>query len=232
MTPAEIATLAAAAGALLTAGATALRLRLDRRKSTGDLEISAAAAYKSLLSEVDGLRLRLDVAEERARKAEEHGRRCDVEVAQLRDELTALRAAFPAAAVALRLQSLTADLYDVLDKLSPLVLSSPADEGRLVFVNLQFAQALGRSRDEILNSGWRALIHPDDLASATGAEAAAWDRAVRTVNRYRHADGTYRVLRWWASRYLQGVAVSAVRFEAAVLEDCSPVAADQKGATA
>jgi PAS domain S-box-containing protein len=217
-TPAEVANLVIAGGALLTATVTALRFRVDKRKSTTEQELSVVAAYKSLLAEVEGLRKRLEGAEERARKAEEHGRRCDIEVGQLRDELAMMRATFPAVGVGLRLQNLTADLYDVLDKLSPLVISSPADEGRFVFVNAEFARCLGRSRDEILSTGWRSLVHPDDLECAVGAEAAAWDRAVRTVNRYRHADGTYRLLRWYSTRYLQGVAVSAVRFEPIVAE--------------
>jgi len=148
VTTAEIASLAAAGWAFITAAVTALRLCADQRKSAAGQEIAAGTAYRSLLSDVDGLRQRLDVAEERARKAEEHCRCCEIEVAPLRDELAALRSAFPAAAVALRRQNLTPDLFAVLDRLSPLVISSPADEGRLVFVNVAFCQGLGRARDE------------------------------------------------------------------------------------
>ena len=57
---------------------------------------------------------------------------------------------------------------------------------------------LGYTAEEMLSHPWLHFVHPDDIAQ-TVAEAAklkAGEKVLRFQNRYRHQDGSWRVLSW------------------------------------
>ena len=80
-----------------------------------------------------------------------------------------------------------------------------------LFVNRAFAAALGMDAAAVVATGWRALIHPEDLAEAARAEASAWSRDVAVVTRYRRGDGGWVTFRWYAPRYGGGVTLALAR---------------------
>lgn len=237
MTPAEVATMAMAAGALLTAAVAFFRFRVDRRKSTGDLEISAGDAYRSLLDMVDAVRKRLDVAEDRARGAEEHARRCDGDLAAAKDRIKTLegQVLFALGAGVLLSADVSLGLRRVLNALSdPAVLSSRRDGGTFEFANTAFLEALGMTLPEVLAAGWKGLCRPDYRQRTEAAEATAWSEPTEeVVNVFVGRRGPV-TLRWHFTSYsasgiafavakivsvtVPEVAVAAVRLEADVEE--------------
>jgi len=71
-------------------------------------------------------------------------------------------------------------------------------EGHFHQINDAFTRTLGYAQADLLERPWIDLVHPDDRA-ATQANADALYRNGRLtdfVNRYRHADGSYRLLEW------------------------------------
>lgn len=73
-------------------------------------------------------------------------------------------------------------------------------DGTIAAVNPAWATTLGWSDVELLGTSFFDLIHPDDF-DATRAEAERLAHGLTTLhfeNRYRHKDGTYRVLSWTA----------------------------------
>lgn len=113
-----------------------------------------------------------------------------------------------------------ATVGDVLDRLVCCVVVSSIEEGgQLVFVNHAFAAALGRSRAEIIDLGWRRLVHPEDQRSTQAAEGSAWSASLDGfVNRWRRVDGRWVQFRWYSTRYVRGISVSVVRDEGVVGE--------------
>jgi PAS domain-containing protein len=190
----------------------------DRRAARrDDLRESAEARAQLLidlqaaLDRAEQYRGRLEAAEEAGRAATVAERACRAEVAALAERLSHVEAALPLALTAARIQDWQS-LGEVLDRAAdPWVISSPAEEGRVLWVNRAFAAALGMEAAAIVAAGWRALIHPEDLAETERAEAGAWDGGVAVVNRYRHAAGRWVSLRWYAPRYEGGVTLALVR---------------------
>ncbi|UEM02582.1 PAS domain-containing protein [Skermanella rosea] len=73
-------------------------------------------------------------------------------------------------------------------------------DGRIVAVNPAWSTLLGWSEAELLSLSFLDLIHPDDRA-ATEGEAARLAKGLVTLrfeNRYRHKDGSYRLISWTA----------------------------------
>ncbi|HUF19220.1 MAG TPA: EAL domain-containing protein [Burkholderiales bacterium] len=72
-------------------------------------------------------------------------------------------------------------------------------DGWNTYVNQQWMDYTGLTREESLGNGWNAPFHPDDRQRAWGA----WQEAVNTVGNYsiecrlRRADAVYR---WWLVR--------------------------------
>ena len=132
MTPLDVvAPWALAAASLLTAAATLRRLRLDRAKANVDQEVSFASAARGLLADVEPLKDRLRISEERADKAEDHSERCERELAAGRERnstlearVSALETLLPLVLLGARLQECAADLCEVLDELGPCIISS------------------------------------------------------------------------------------------------------------
>ena len=85
------------------------------------------------------------------------------------------------------------ELRDVIDTISATVWSALPD-GSNNYVNKHFVEYSGLSRGTAAGSGWKAVIHPDDLER----HARKWKEAVATGKphenevRFRRSDGQYR----------------------------------------
>ena len=68
-------------------------------------------------------------------------------------------------------------------------------------VNPAFTSLLGWRESEVIGTSFIALVHPDDVASTLAEVAALGDgkTTFKFENRYRHHDGSYRILAWSAS---------------------------------
>lgn len=73
-------------------------------------------------------------------------------------------------------------------------------DGIITAVNPAWTQALGWSEQELLNSQFLTLVHPDDLESTLGAMSGleSGQNIPHFKNRYRHLDGSYRTIAWTA----------------------------------
>ncbi|RVU40201.1 PAS domain S-box protein [Pseudomonas syringae pv. syringae] len=73
-------------------------------------------------------------------------------------------------------------------------------DGIVSAVNPAWNQALGWSEEQLLNSQFLALVHPEDVESTLAAMSGLENG--RTIphfkNRYRHLDGSYRTISWTA----------------------------------
>lgn len=81
------------------------------------------------------------------------------------------------------------------------VVSSP-DGARWVWVNKAVERALGMTHEEVLATGWRGLMHPDDINRAMRVEGSAYNAPVPgVVFRFRDPGGGWRNWRFWCSSY-------------------------------
>jgi len=125
-----------------------------------------------------------------------------------------LEAALPSLQIAAKIEKLSPGVRRVLDKCRDgIVLSSIAEEGRFVYVNRTFADAIGRTVEEVITAGWKSLIHPADMPDTTATESLAWIKGGEVVNRYRHSNGSYVQLRWHFTNYEEGLSLCIVWFE-------------------
>ena len=94
---------------------------------------------------------------------------------------------------------------DRIFTISPDLIAVADFEGRFTRVNPAVEQILGYTRDEFLARPYLELVHPDDRdkTAAQAAEIALGRRALSFENRYRHKDGSYRILEWTASPVLE-----------------------------
>ena len=85
-------------------------------------------------------------------------------------------------------------------------------DGAWSWVNAAWTRVLGCDRAELEATGYRSLLHPDDVEPATAAFAGRGQRgALEGVeHRWRRRDGTYRWLRWTAVRVDEDATVRAV----------------------
>ncbi|WP_208719586.1 PAS domain S-box protein [Corallococcus sicarius] len=98
-----------------------------------------------------------------------------------------------------QLSARTAD-HDRLWRLSQELMLVCGFDGRIFNVNPSATRILGWSEPEMVGRAVSEFIHPDDL-EATAAELQRLSSGVTTLafqNRYRHRDGSYRVLDWTA----------------------------------
>ena len=74
-------------------------------------------------------------------------------------------------------------------------------DGTIAAVNPAWMTTLGWSEDELLSRNFLDLVHPDDLIETQKAAGALAEGNVigRFDNRYRHKDGSYRILTWTAA---------------------------------
>ncbi len=102
--------------------------------------------------------------------------------------------------------------YHQLFELSPDMMCIASVDGYLLRVNPAFRLTLGYSEEELTSKPFTEFIHPNDRA-ATLAELVHLEQGFRTANfenRYRCADGSYRVFSWSASPEPQAGLIYAV----------------------
>ena len=209
MTPEDLVktlgVLGATAAAALGGWATWRRVRPDLLSRTlGDLAAETVRRRESEAARDRALQESVDM-----RRTLDH-ERGELDLARAR--LRLYETGVPALAV--ELDRLSTDLCSVLDRIPcPVAISLPAEEGRLAWVNRDFCEALGRTREDILALGWRRLVRPADLLATEDAETRAHLGPVEVVNEYLHMDGSWVCLRWFATRYLPRVAFSVIRIE-------------------
>lgn len=174
---------------------------IQRRKAAAEGIGAESVTAASLFAEVGKLRGELLEAREESAKLR-------VLNFELTLRVASLEAALPVAALAAHLGLLAPDTAAVLDECGVLVILSPDDDGKFRWVSRDLAKALGRSREEIIALGWRALIHPDDLTRTINVEGSMWGQSIKVVNRYLRADGGTIWFRWYATKYLQGVSLA------------------------
>lgn len=85
-----------------------------------------------------------------------------------------------------------------LARLSMDLLAIACPDGRIEWVSPSVKQVLGRAPEDVVESPFYDLIHPDDLAVTREEIAGLADgkAVVRFRNRYRHADGSYVWMEW------------------------------------
>jgi PAS domain S-box-containing protein len=77
-------------------------------------------------------------------------------------------------------------------------------DGYLKTINPAFSRILGFDEETLLSQPYLSFVHPDDIES-TLLEIEKLKQGISTVNfenRYRHIDGSYRILSWSTTTYL------------------------------
>src|ERR1700692_700999 len=90
------------------------------------------------------------------------------------------------------------DLRTVIDTIPALLVSARPD-GYVEFVNQGWRRYAGRALDELTGSGWKGVIHPDDISKLMYEwdTARATGKAFESEARVRGTDGEYH---WFAIR--------------------------------
>ena len=85
------------------------------------------------------------------------------------------------------------ELRDAIDTI-PAIVWSTLPDGSNTYINRRFVEYTGLSAEKMAGSGWRALIHPDDLERHAGKwrEAVATGKPHEIEVRSRRSDGQYR----------------------------------------
>jgi PAS domain S-box-containing protein len=85
------------------------------------------------------------------------------------------------------------ELRDVIDTI-PAIVWSTLPDGSNTYVNKRYVEYTGLSTEQVAGSGWKALIHPDDLErhAAKWIEAVATGKPHESEVRSRRSDGQYR----------------------------------------
>ncbi len=136
------------------------------------------------------------------------------------DELSHLAQVFND--TARQLQELYVSLQNSEDRLRRVINTIPAHvwstlpDGSVDFINQRLSDSTGLSADELSNSGWSSIVHPDDLAKYTGqwhgalaaGEPAESEVRIRTGHRdYRWMlvrnvplhDGSGKIIKWYGT---------------------------------
>jgi PAS domain S-box-containing protein len=85
-------------------------------------------------------------------------------------------------------------------------------DGYFKTINPAFSQNLGFNDETLLNQPFLNFVHPDDV-ELTQLEIAKIEQGIVTnnfENRYRHVDGSYRILSWSTTTYLSSKLVYCV----------------------
>jgi PAS domain S-box-containing protein len=90
------------------------------------------------------------------------------------------------------------DELDRIFTLTPDLIAVADFDGRFTRVNPAVEQVLGYTEEEFLAQPYLDLVHPDDRERtvAEGAAISQGKRALTFENRFRHKDGSHRVLEW------------------------------------
>mgnify|MGYP002776666663 CR=1 FL=1 len=99
---------------------------------------------------------------------------------------------------------------DRIWRLSPDLMLVAQLDGVISAVNPAWTRMLGHAESDLVGSQLLALVHPDDLAVSSSAVSRLGDgrNFPNFKNRYRHQDGSYRMIAWTAvpdSDYIHAV---------------------------
>jgi PAS domain S-box-containing protein len=99
---------------------------------------------------------------------------------------------------------------DRIWRLSPDLMLVAQLDGVISAVNPAWTRMLGHTENDLVGSQLLALVHPDDLAVSSSAVSRLGDgkNFPNFKNRYRHQDGSYRMIAWTAvpdSDYIHAV---------------------------
>ena len=85
-------------------------------------------------------------------------------------------------------------------EITPDLLCITDAKARVLRINAAWTEVLGWPAEELIGRSYLDLIHPEDLDAtiSQGRHLTGGSDVVRFRNRYRHADGGYRVLEWRA----------------------------------
>src|SRR5471032_2383078 len=97
---------------------------------------------------------------------------------------------------------LSEDDRDRFFTLSLDMLCISSGDGYFKWLNPAFTETLGWSMDELLAHPYTYFVHPDDLVATlreVEGQMKAGEKVLHFENRYRHMDGSWRVLAWKSS---------------------------------
>lgn len=105
-----------------------------------------------------------------------------------------------------------ADLDRIFD-LSHDLLAIASSDGHFRRLNPAFERVLGHDRQTLMNCCFLRFVHPDDVEAtrAVMTRLLAGEDVMDFVNRYRHADGSYRWLEWRVTPYGDGLMCAVAR---------------------
>ena len=110
-------------------------------------------------------------------------------------------------------RELTSEQRDQFFELTLDMLCIASGDGYFKWLNPAFTQTLGWSMDELLGHPYAYFIHPNDLTatlSEVDRQMKAGEKVFHFENRYRHKDGSWRVLSW-KSTPLEGLMYAVAR---------------------
>jgi PAS domain-containing protein len=188
---------------LVATAAVAWRTWFEYRKSVADRAKTRVDQQMSMLGLNEKLEGTLVTLASQNETDRETIARLRAERDALKDELALWKKYGPlefAAEILSELESVESLLDDLI---CPVIVTTSADGGTFIFVNDSFADSLAMSKGEILERGWRDIIHPMYLDETKAAEAEAWSTGVEIVNDWVRGDGTIVKLRWSSTRYFR-----------------------------
>jgi len=72
-----------------------------------------------------------------------------------------------------------------------------SEEGDIIAASNGWADAIGRTSEELANCCWKCMVHPDDAESTAEAVRQMHDDDIfGFVNRWVHVDGSFVTLKW------------------------------------
>ncbi|MCK4898420.1 MAG: PAS domain S-box protein, partial [Anaerolineales bacterium] len=104
------------------------------------------------------------------------------------------------------------ELEDIFN-LSPDMVGVFTTEGKLLKVNPAWEEILGYKPNELLDSGWTDLVHPDDVGDTNKEveKQLEGSSVVNFINRYKSKDGSYKTLEWQATYATEGIVHATAR---------------------
>lgn len=110
------------------------------------------------------------------------------------------------------------ELLELLDEV-PVLLCVYDNNGYFVSLNKEWEKKLGWRREELKDTRFFELIHPDDVTKTHKIYSESIESNKKPLNgfenRYLHKDGTYKRLKWYSTlKYIHGKGLAiAVCFE-------------------
>jgi len=91
-----------------------------------------------------------------------------------------------------RAAALSEQRFQILAEVIPQLVWSTSADGGDIYLSPRWYEYTGQSRSQILTSGWRSALHPDDLEASRPLWSPSADAAWQQEFRLRRHDGQYR----------------------------------------